>query len=74
MTSLTHHEWQTTDVGMNQWPVDKGPERELHDVAHLFSPGREDGRVVMGDNPELANTAERILRDLRDKINKSLSN
>ena len=71
---MTHHEWQTTDVGMNQWPVDKVPERELHDVAHLFSPGREDGRVVMGDNPELANTAERILRDLRDTINKSLSN
>ena len=74
MTSLTHHEWQTTDVRMNQWPIDKVPERELHDVAHLFSPGREDGRVVMGDNPELANTAERILRDLRDTINKSLSN
>ena len=59
---------------MNLRTIDQISEGQLHDGAHLFSPGREDGRVVMGDNPELANTAERILRDLRDTINKSLSN
>ena len=58
----SHHERQSTDVGMNHGAINKISKGELHNAAHLLSPGSEEGRVVMGNDPELANTAERISR------------
>ena len=53
----SHHERQSTDVGMNHGAINKISKGELHNAAHLLSPGSEEGRVVMGNDPELANTA-----------------
>ena len=53
----SHQERQFTDVGMNHGAINKISKSELHNAAHLLSPGSEEGRVVMGNDPELANTA-----------------
>ena len=47
---------------MDHGAIDKISKGELHNATHLLSPGSEEGRVVMGNDPELANTAERISR------------
>ena len=41
---------------MNHRTIDQISEGQLHDGAHLFSPGSEDGCVVVRDDPRMSNT------------------
>ena len=49
---------------MNLRTIDQISEGQLHDGAHLFSPGGEDRCIVVRDDPRVSNTEVQKIRPL----------
>ena len=49
---------------MNHRTIDQISEGQLHDGAHLFSPGGEDRCIVVRDDPRVSNTEVQKIRPL----------